>query len=214
MRAPVFGLVGGIGSGKSVVADCWAELGCEVSHSDELVRLALEDPVVKARLIGWWGPRIVSSEGTIDRKAVAAIVFQDPAERRRLESITHPWIEERRRAAFAGASNAPAYVIDAPLLLEVGLDKECDAVVFVDASRSLREARVASSRGWGPEELARREAAQLPLDQKRARADYVLRNEGDLASLRSEARSLLERMLATHAAQQRGDTSAPAPRHG
>jgi dephospho-CoA kinase len=214
MRAPVIGLIGGIGSGKSTVADVWSELGCEVSHSDELVRLALEDPYVKARLIGWWGPRILAADGGIDRKAVAGIVFSDPTERLRLESITHPWIEERRRAAFADASAATAYVIDAPLLLEAGLERGCDAVVFIDASQAVREARVAASRGWGPEELARREAAQLPLDQKRARADHVLHNEGDLASLRSEARRLLERMLATHTARQRGDTSAPAPRNG
>lgn len=213
-RPPTIGLVGGVASGKSTVAAAWAEAGCVVCHSDDLGRRALEDPQIRSTLRSWWGPSIIAPDGRVDRSSVAAIVFADAAERRRLEALTHPWIEQSRKAAFAAAgANATAFVIDAPLLLEVGLDRECDAVVFVDAPRSLRVARVQTDRGWSEAELDRREAAQWPLDRKREQADHVLRNEGDRSSLHAEAISLLQLLLAEHAARQGGDASAAPPRH-
>ena len=161
VRPPTIGLVGGIGSGKSAVAAAWREAGCCVCDSDQLGRQALEDPVVRETLVGWWGAGIIGADGHVDRGAIAAIVFGDPAERRRLESLTHPWIERTRRAAFAAApASTPAFVIDAPLLLEVGLDRECDAIVFVDAPRVERLRRVRERRGWDEGELERRENAQ------------------------------------------------------
>lgn len=198
MRPPVIGLVGGIGSGKSAVARAWRELGCCVCESDQLARAALEDPAIKATLVGHWGPRILAAGGTVDRAAVAQIVFADPAERRFLESTTHPWIERTRRASFAAApADTPAFVIDAPLLLEVGLDRECDAVVFVDAPREERLRRVREHRGWTDEELTRREAAQWPLDRKRAAATHVIANDADLATLLRRATETLAAIRAT-----------------
>lgn len=194
---PVIGLVGGIGAGKSAVASIWAELGCAVSHSDDLARAAFEDPAVRDALLAWWGPRILIGDGDaagrIDRRAIGAIVFGDEAERRRLEGLVHPWIERAREASFAAApASTRAFVIDAPLLFEAGLDRICDAVVFVDAPPDARLERLGRTRGWDADELARREAAQWPLDRKRASAHHVLRNAGDMAALRDEARRLLE----------------------
>jgi dephospho-CoA kinase len=144
---PVIGIAGGIGSGKSTVARVLAELGCVVCDSDALGRAALRDPVIRQELVRWWGDDIVDARGEIDRGAVAAIVFRDPAERRRLEGLTHPWIEARRREQFAGApDSATAFVIDAPLLYEVGLDAECDAVIFVETERAIRLDRLRASR--------------------------------------------------------------------
>ena len=85
-----------------------------------------------------------------------------------------------------------ALVIDAPLLLEVGLDRECDRIVFVDTPSEARAERVRASRGWTPEELARREDLQWPLDRKRGSADHVIRNDGDPASLRAQVRAVLD----------------------
>lgn len=196
VRPPTIGLVGGIGSGKSAVAAAWREAGCCVCDSDLLGRQALEDPVVRETLIGWWGAGIIGADGHVDRGAIAAIVFGDPAERRRLESLTHPWIERTRRAAFAAApASTPAFVIDAPLLLEVGLDRECDAIVFVDAPRVERLRRVRERRGWDEGELERRENAQWSLDRKRAKASHVIVNDGDLAALRSRSIAVLTAIL-------------------
>lgn len=198
-RVPVIGLCGGVGAGKTEVARLLAELGCVVVNSDELARQALRDPAIVAALKQWWGDGILDSTGMVDRSRVAAIVFNDPAERRRLEGLTHPWIERRRRAIFAAAPpGTKALVIDAPLLLEVGLDRECDAVIFVEADQAARLARVRQSRGWDERELNRREAAQLPLDEKRRRADDIIVNTGDLNSLREQVRRVFEQILLRH----------------
>ena len=107
-----------------------------------------------------------------------------------------PLIEEARQADFAAADSPRAYVIDAPLLLEAGLDAKCDAVILVDAPYPMRQERV-RSRGWDPSELNLREQAQWPLNRKRDRADHVLCNDGSLATLRTRTLDLLDR-LAPH----------------
>ncbi|MHC4142010.1 MAG: dephospho-CoA kinase [Planctomycetota bacterium] len=181
---PVIGLAGGIGSGKSAVAAILAELGCVVCNSDDLGRQALCDPAIRAELVGWWGRDILDEAGEVNRAAIAAIVFNRPEELRRLESLVHPWIETRRKALFTMApADVCALVIDAPLLFEAGLDAECDAVIYVDADRGTRLARLAEGRSWDELELDKREDSQLPLDEKRARSDYVVSNNGDLRAL-------------------------------
>ncbi len=190
--APIIGLAGGIGSGKSEVARILAGLGCVVGDSDALAREVLEEPAVRREIVGWWGDRVLDEAGRIDRAAVAAIAFGDPGQRDRLERLTHPRIESRRKAIFEAApADAPALVIDAPLLLEAGLGTECDAVVFIDASPETRARRLARTRGWDEAELGRREDSQLPLDVKRARADYVIENDGELSGLTDRVRRVL-----------------------
>lgn len=179
-RPPVIGLAGGIGAGKSVVARLLADLGCLVSDSDADARAVLADPAVIETLRSWWGSRVVGDDGAIDRGEVARRVFDDPPERRRLERLMHPLIHARRRARFeSGPAGVRAYVIDAPLLFEAGLDAECDAVIFVDAPREVRRDRVRRHRGWDDTELDRREAAQWPIERKRDRATAVIENEQD-----------------------------------
>jgi len=200
-QIPVIGLVGGIGSGKSEVARLLAAAGCLVCDSDALAREALRDPAIRTRLLDRWGSRggegVIGADGAIDRRAVAGIVFDDPAERAFLESLTHPWIEAKRRTIFASAvPSTVACVIDAPLLLEAGLGAQCNAVFFVDAPRSTRLERVMRSRGWPEAELARREAAQLPIEEKRRRATVVLDNDGDRDALRSQVEEALEDLVA------------------
>jgi dephospho-CoA kinase len=181
---PVIGIVGGIGSGKSAVARAFAALGCEVCVSDDLARKVLGEPDVVARIAAAAGPGVVAADGAIDRAALARAIFASAEVRRAVEAAMHPRIEALRRAQFAAAPpSTVAFVIDAPLLLEVGLDRECDAVVFVDAPEALRRARVAESRGWTAGELSRREAAQLPLDEKRRRATDTVVNDGDPSQL-------------------------------
>lgn len=193
---PVIGLTGGIGSGKSAVAHILAELGCIVSNSDAEARDVLNEPDVKQQLIDWWGRSVISDDGTPDRSHIASLVFNDPSERQRLEALVHPRVEQRRHAAFAAApESAPALVIDAPLLLEAGLDRKCDAVLFVDADRDVRLSRLRAERGWDEQELTRREDSQMPLDEKRKRADYVVVNNGGKERLRADVRRILNEIV-------------------
>lgn len=196
---PIIGLVGGVGSGKSTVAAMLRDMGCLVADSDQFARDALRDPRIRSTIIGWWGNDVLdSATAEVDRGKVAAIVFNDPDQRRRLEQLTHPWIERRRREVFASleAQQARALVIDAPLLIEAGLADECDAVVFVDAPADVRRSRVHKRSNWTPEQWQSREAAQMPLDAKRARADHVVVNRGDLHELRAAVERTLERIVA------------------
>lgn len=190
---PVIGLVGGIGSGKSAVAAAFARLGCLVSDSDKAVREVLLRPEVVDTLVGWWGEGILDAEKKVDRKKVADLVFKQPFERRRLEALVHPRVRESRAALItrARAVGAPGVIVDAPLLFEAGVDAECDAVVFVEATREVRLGRVREHRGWDEGELDRREQAQMPLDEKRRRSDHVVVNNGTLEELESRVPKVL-----------------------
>lgn len=195
---PVIGLAGGVGSGKSTVAGVFAELGCLVIDSDRRARAALDRPEVRDQLAAWWGPAILGPDGRVDRARVSDIVFADPEQRRRLEGLVHPIVRQDRAgmiAEAAAAGGVRAVVIDAPLLFEAGLDRECDAVIFVDAPEAQRLERVRQARGWDEAELRRREAAQMSLEEKRSRATVVIPNNGDVAALRAAAAAALDRVI-------------------
>lgn len=218
-RLPVIGLCGGIGAGKSRVAAALAAAGCVVSDSDADARAALNDPDVAAALERILGSAVRGSDGTIDRRAVAQRIFADSAARAAVEAVMHPWIEQRRRALFARASaeagaqeqtqleaahdnarddaspRTAALVIDAPLLFEAGLDRACDAIIFVDAPEELRQQRVRATRGWNDDELRQREAAQWPLQRKRAGAAHVIVNDVDEAELEQRTQAVLRDIL-------------------
>lgn len=193
---PVIGLVGGIGAGKSEVARLLGTHGFVVIDADALAKAALDRPDVRARLVEWWGGTIIAPDGRVDRGALAGIVFRDPEARRRLESLTHPIVLETRGevVAQAAASGRAGVVIDAPLLFEAGSDAGCDLVIYVDAPREQRLERVLASRGWGEAELARRESAQLSLEEKRSRADVVVINDAGPDALARRIAHLLPRL--------------------
>jgi len=196
---PIIGIAGGIGSGKSFVAGLFAEMGARVVDSDALVRAAYQDPRVKDVLRGWWGDDAFGPGGEINRAAVGRRVFSDPAERLRLEGLIHPIVDEARKSVMAEAATDPqviAYVWDTPLLFEVGLAGECDALVFVEAPLEQRLERVRRSRGWDEAELDRRQKLQWPLDKKRRISDYAVANTADADYARGQVRDVLSRILA------------------
>src|SRR5262245_10503936 len=132
---PIIGIAGGIGSGKSLVAKLFGEMGCMVLSADEDVTAIYRDLKVQETLKQWWGDDVFNRSGELDRKAVAARIFADRTERKRLETLIHPLVAKRRQERMQAAANdaqVVAYVWDIPLLFEVELNKECDAVVFVD----------------------------------------------------------------------------------
>ena len=197
MSKPVLGLLGTPGSGKSTVARLLAQRDGGIIDADALAKAALDQPDVHTELRQWWGDDIINDAGRADRARIAQIVFADDEQRARLEALIHPRVHEARnqeRARFNADPNTRFIVEDCPLLLETGLQAECDALVLVDAPLDARLARV-TSRGWDAQELHRRESRQFPLDQKRAAADHVLDNAGDLAHLTGQLDRLLEALL-------------------
>lgn len=197
-RKPVIGLVGGIGAGKSQVAGILESLGAAVIDSDRLAHEQYSRPAVIATLRGWWGDAVLRPDGSVDRRAVADIVFGNPGELAKLEGLLYPLINaERARlvSEFDEDDAIRAIVIDAPKLYEAGVDRHCDAVIFVDAPESVRLDRVARSRGWTRQELVRRESLQEPLDNKKARADYIIENRSGIEPLRTTVETTLLSVL-------------------
>jgi dephospho-CoA kinase len=195
---PVIGITGGIGSGKSTVAKMFGDLGCLVVSSDEQVAEAYRDPAVIQELRLWWGDEIVDAQGRRDRRRMAAIVFRDPGQRRRLEALLHPKVaalREKRMKEVADNPQVPAIIWDTPLLFEAGLSTQCDAIVFVEAPLSQRLKRVQEARGWDEAELGHRENSQWPLDKKREISDYTIDNTADAEFVRGQVREVLFRII-------------------
>lgn len=190
-RAPgtlVIGVMGGIASGKSAVARALAGADGWVLDADKIAHRALEAPAVRAWLRQNFGEQVFGADG-VDRPALAARVFTEPQLRAELEHLVHPIVRDelRARLELARSQRIPRVVLDVPLLLENDaahqLMRECDALVFVHSNATVRAERARRTRGWAGSELERREAAQSPLEFKRARADVVIDNDGDLDQL-------------------------------
>ncbi|PWT81708.1 MAG: dephospho-CoA kinase [Acidobacteria bacterium] len=192
----VLGLIGGIGSGKSLVADQLSQLGGRVISGDRAGHEALRQPNIREQVIQRWGPRILDDHGAIDRRKVGAIVFADLKERRALEAIVHPWIQERLRGEISAAQADPAakfLVVDAAVMLEASWAQLCDRLIYVDAPDDVRRQRLTRQRGWSEKEVEARERAQLPLADKVRRADATVDNSGSPEHLAAQLGDLLTR---------------------
>lgn len=191
---PVIGLVGGIGAGKSSAALCFAMRGGWVIDADALGHEVLRRPAIIARLVARWGPSIQKPDGSLDRREIGRIVFANSSERKALEELVFPEIGERCREeiqrGFADASTR-FVVLDAAVMLEAGWNNVVDWIVYVDAPRELRLARLTSRSGWTAENLTAREAAQLAEDVKQSRSDAVIQNNADLDALQTQVDLLL-----------------------
>lgn len=207
---------GGIASGKSTVSRLLAERGARFVDCDKLAHEELQAPEVEAALQARFGARVVGPDGRIDRKALGAIVFDDPAALLDLERLVHPRVGARV-AALVAAARRPAgeprevLVIDAAVASKMELagrtqhagGRPWDLTLFVAASDEARRRR-AATRGWPAGELERREARQTPLPDAKRRADVVVENDGDVA----ETESHVERIWTQFVEPRRQD---PAP---
>ena len=201
---PIIGIVGGIGSGKSFVARLLGELGCAVIDSDAVAHAVYAEPAIKETLVGWYGPGVLNDRGEVDRKVVARSIFHDAEHRTRLEQLVHPRIHaerEREMSRVAGDPAVVAFVWDSPLLVEAGLHSQCDAVVFVDVPHEERLRRVRETRGWDAAELQRREASQLPLDEKRRLSTDIIRGDYPTNKIQEQLETLLRRLSPPAAGQ-------------
>ena len=188
------GLTGSIGAGKSTVAQLLRARGLTVLDADEQARLVTQDPEVLALLADRFPGVVVG--GTLDRAALAARVFGNPAALADLNAITHPRVRARMAAleAQAARQGARAVVQDVPLLFEGGLDAQMDAVIVVDAPLPLRVGRVMARSGLTEAEVLARDARQLPAAQKRERATVVIDNDRDLPHLEAQVDRALRQL--------------------
>ena len=190
------GLTGGIGSGKSEVARRLAELGAIVIDSDALAREVVAPGTDGlAEVVAAFGPAVLAGDGSMDRAAVARLVFGDDEKRRRLEAIIHPRVRERSRRIVAAAAPDAVVVNDIPLLVESGVANNFDLVIVVLASEEVRLARLAATRGMTEQDARARFAAQATDDQRRAVADVEIVNEGTLEELMSTVDAAWEQAI-------------------
>jgi dephospho-CoA kinase len=192
----VVGLIGGIGSGKSAVAEALARRGGRIISGDAHGHAVLRRPEVREAVARIWGPELLDADGQVRRRELGKIVFADPGERRKLEDLVHPRIREGILEELARAQKDPRarfLVLDAAVMLEAGWADVCNKLVFVDASADVRYERLARQRGWTADEVRAREEAQMPLTEKAARADHVLDNSADPEHLNRQIDELLDR---------------------
>jgi dephospho-CoA kinase len=189
----ILGLTGGIATGKSMVAKMLVELGAAHVDADSLARevVAVGEPAWQA-IVARFGRSVLREDDSLDRKALAAIVFRDPSSLAALNDITHPPIIAlaRKRLAAARAGGALVCVLEAPLLYETGLDREVDRIVVVTASEATQLARLRTREQLTEAEARQRVRAQLPLEEKVRRADYCIDNDGPLPATGRQVQDL------------------------
>ncbi len=199
MAVPFVGLTGGLGAGKSTALELLAELGAATLSSDAVVHELLATDELRDLVIERLGPE-VAADGALDRSRIAERVFADDEARAWLEATLWPRVGERVAAWRSGLESADpqprAAVVEVPLLFESGMEGIFDATIAVVADEALRERRAAAR---GHASVAERAGRQLTQDEKAARADHAIRNDGSVDSLRSALAAVLERLDAQFA---------------
>jgi dephospho-CoA kinase len=177
------GLTGGIGSGKSTVSSLLAARGAVVVDADLIARAVVEPGTPGlAAVVDAFGTGVVADDGSLDRPALAAVVFADPDARARLDAIIHPLVRARSHELVAGVAPDAVVVDDVPLLVETGQAGSYDLVLVVEANAETRVARLVQ-RGLTASDARARMAAQATDEERRAVADVVLDNSGTPAEL-------------------------------
>lgn len=185
----LIGLTGGIGCGKSTVLEIFSKLGWHTIDADSICHQIYENAEsnLKEILKKRWGEKILTTEGLIDRKSIADIVFRNKEELEWLNSVMHP--EIIRRAKKLQAESKMPVIFDAPLLYEAQIENEFDAIIAVWCNASLQKARLLA-RGLNITEIEARIAVQLPAEKKLERADFAIINNGDFDCLQKQCEKL------------------------
>lgn len=195
------GLTGGIASGKSLVAAELAARGAIIIDADVLAREVVEPGTPGlAAIIERFGPQVLT-DGRLDRAHLAEIVFADPAARRDLERIVHPAVRARAAELERAAGSAAVVVHVIPLLVETGQQGDFDLVVTIDVDHETQIQRMMARNGFSRAEAESRIAAQAAREDRRAAADVVLDNSGDVAQLKDQIDALWAVLTSTGARQ-------------
>jgi len=192
------GLTGGVASGKTAVSRVLREEGAYIIDADQIAR-----ELVQPRKPAWneiiraFGKEILREDGSIQRKKLADKIFTDPEQRKVLNQILHPRIEKEidRRAREIGQKDPEAIVvIDAPLLVELGMHHKVDRLIVVTSTQSQQMERLKKRDGRSPEEASKLLFSQIPIEEKVKLADFVVRNEGSLEEMKKRAREVFKEL--------------------
>jgi dephospho-CoA kinase len=206
-KKPVIGIIGGMCSGKSTVAAEFAKLGCAVIDADEIAHEALDNKTVRAKIVRVFGKEIIDAKGRVSRSALAYKVFGDPdstgsPQAGKLEKLTgmlHPIVLSRVEELIGRYNEqgwVRAIVLDMPLLVEVGWEKRCDRVIFIDCKAPLRLERVKKTGLFEADQLKIRENLQISLDKKKRIADNIVDNNSDLSGLSKQITCIFSSFVA------------------
>ncbi|WP_224245254.1 dephospho-CoA kinase [Hyalangium gracile] len=194
----LYGLTGGIASGKSTVSRMLRELGAQVLDADAFARQVVEPGTPGLAAVAARFPNVLTPEGRLDRVKLGARVFGDATERAALNAIIHPLVGQAflERVQELAAQGVERVVYDVPLLIENGLQGGMDGVILIWVPRPLQKARLMARDGLDDAAAEARLAAQLPLDEKRPHATWIVDNSGDLASTRAQVERVWQAVLA------------------
>lgn len=196
MARLLIGVTGGIGSGKSAVMERFQARGIEAVDADDMARVVVEPgrPALP-EIAGHFGDEILTAEGTLDRPALRDIIFSDPEAKQWLEALLHPLINKELRERLSRA-DSPYALLVSPLLFETGQDALVDRTLVLDVPEEVQLARASRRDGATPEKIRAIMATQLTREERLARADDVLDNEGNLEQLDREIDRLHAKYLA------------------
>jgi dephospho-CoA kinase len=194
----IFGLTGGIASGKSTVSRMLRELGASVLDADAFAREVVEPGTPGLAAVVARFPNVLTPEGRLDRAKLGARIFADPTERAALNAIIHPRVGQAflEKLQALEAQGVERVIYDVPLLIENGLQGGMDGVMLIWTTRALQKARLMARDGLDEAAAEARLAAQLPLDEKRQHATWIVDNSGELASTRAQVEQVWQAMLA------------------
>jgi dephospho-CoA kinase len=185
-KKPIIGILGGLGSGKSTVVAEFAKLGCAVIDTDKIAHEILDEPSVKKEVISSFGQTVLDHTGKVSRRKLADIVFADGDKLSTLNQIIHPLVLARAEQLieqYSRQQQVAAIVLDMPLLVEVGWDKRCDRLIFVECDREKRLKRARKMGLFDENQLKVRENFQISLDKKASIADNIINNNSGFSAL-------------------------------
>lgn len=191
----VIGLTGGIGTGKSTASEYLRKQGFSIIDADRISREIVEPGTLLLKeLEKNFGSGIIKDDGTLDRKALAAIVFSDKEKKSRLDGLMHGHIldEIERKISESQSGEGRGIIVDAPLLFETGLEKKCDQIWLITADEKLRILRVCERDGMDPEEVRARIQNQMADEEKKERAHRIVDNSGSKEALLAQLAELIE----------------------
>ncbi|OHB49867.1 MAG: dephospho-CoA kinase [Planctomycetes bacterium GWF2_41_51] len=197
-KKPVIGLLGGIASGKSTVAAQFEAMGAAVIDADRIAKELLHNPQVKQQIRNTFGGSVFDSAGDIDKQKLSAAVFDNPSSVKAINSIIHPRVMEKTELLieqYQADAGIIAVVLDIPLLMEVGWEKRCDKLVFVDCDENIRLKRASKRQFFNENLLKKREKFQISLDNKKKISHYIINNNDDLSELTKQISEIFPALI-------------------